>query len=281
MRVFRPVPYHPMDYLRGLASMTEALVTSEIDAPIATVTLNDPPMNPISNRTLDALHAALDEVEKAEGVRCVIFTGAGERAFCAGGDLRQESQFQDEDAAKQFRDYGRHTLNRLEQFPLPLVAAIHGYCIGGGTALAWSCDIRIAADNTLFRAADAYLGLIPSWGMGLLRLPRYVGRNKALDILLLGGDFGAEEAEQMGLVTRTVARAKLHEEALAVAQRIASASPTAIFATRRAVAFGMRHSWDEMVHYEEELCQEVFEHPDAKEGMAAFFAKRPPSFKDA
>ncbi|WP_431855241.1 enoyl-CoA hydratase/isomerase family protein [Azospirillum sp.] len=260
--------------------MNEQLVLAEVAGPIATVTLNDPPMNPVSTRTLDALHAALDRVEAEPSVRCVIFTGAGERAFCAGGDLRQESQFQDPEAAKAFREYGRRTLNRLECFPKPIVAAIHGYCIGGGTALAWSCDLRIAADNTVFRAADAYLGLIPSWGMGLLRLPRFVGRNKAMDILLLGGNFGAEEAFAMGLVSRVVPAASLMAEARAAAERIAAASPTAILATRQAIQYGLRHSWDEMVRFEEELCERVFEHPDAKEGMAAFFEKRPPRFQD-
>ena len=260
--------------------MTEPLVLSEITPPIATVKLNDPPMNPISMRTLDALHAALDRVASDPQVRCVVLTGAGERAFCAGGDLRQESSFQDAAAAKAFRDYGRRTLNRLEEFEKPIVAAIHGYCVGGGTALAWVCDIRLAADNTVFRAGDAYLGLIPSWGMGLLRLPRFVGRNKALDILLIGQNFGAEEARDLGLVTRVVPLAELQQAAREVAERIASASPTAIQATRRAVFYGLRNGWEETARYEEELCAEVFEHPDAKEGMAAFFEKRAPRFQD-
>jgi enoyl-CoA hydratase len=260
--------------------MAQDLVTAAFDGPIATVMLNDPPMNPVSGRTLDALHAALDKAEKQKGVRCVIFSGAGEKAFCAGGDLRQESQFQDANDGKAFREYGRRTLERLEMFPKPIVAAIHGYCIGGGTALAWSCDYRLAADNSVFRAGDAYLGLIPSWGMGLTRLPRLVGRNKVLDILLLGQNFGAAEACDLGLVSRVVPRADLMKEARAVADRIASASPTAILATRQAVAYGLRHSWDEMVRYEEELCEHVFEHADAKEGMKAFFEKRPPRFED-
>ena len=106
--------------------MSKDLVVAAVDGSIATVTLDDPPMNPVSGRTLDALHKALDTVEKAKGVRCVIFTGAGEKAFCAGGDLRQESEFKDASDGKRFREYGRRTLNRLETFPKPIVAAIHG-----------------------------------------------------------------------------------------------------------------------------------------------------------
>jgi enoyl-CoA hydratase/carnithine racemase len=166
----------------------------------------------------------------------------------------------------------------MENGKLPIVAALHGYCIGGGTALGWVCDIRIAADNTVFRAGDAYLGILPSWGMGLTRLPRYVGRNRALDILLIGENFGAKEAFDMGLVTRVVPRAKLMEEAQAVARRICKASPTAIRATRQAVAKNLRASWDEMVRFEGELCDMMFSHPDAHEGPKAFAEKRQPRF---
>jgi enoyl-CoA hydratase/carnithine racemase len=260
--------------------VADKLVRLEIAGPIARVTLDDPPMNPISTRTLDALHEAFDAVEKERGVRVVILTGAGERAFCAGADLRQESQLQGPEEGKAFREYGRKTLQRIETFSRPIIAAIHGYCIGGGTAIAWSCDYRIAADNTVFRAGDAYLGLVPSWGMGLTRLPRFVGRNKALDILLLGENFGAQEAYAMDLVSKVVPRAELAKAADDVAQRIASASPGAILATRKAIAYNLRHSWESMVAYEEELCEQVFEHRDAKEGMQAFFEKRKPRFED-
>jgi enoyl-CoA hydratase/carnithine racemase len=260
--------------------VTDKLVLTEITGAIARVTLNDPPMNPISTRTLDALHAALDGVEANRKVRCVILTGAGERAFCAGADLRHESQLKDPAEGKAFRAYGRRTLERLETFPRPIVAAIHGYCIGGGTAIAWSCDYRIAADNTQFRAGDAYLGIVPSWGMGLTRLPRFVGRNKALDILLLGENFGAQDAYNMDLVSKVVPRPELMQAAQTVAERIAGASPNAILATRKAIAHNLRHSWDSMVQYEEELCEQVFEHSDAKEGMQAFFDKRKPRFED-
>jgi enoyl-CoA hydratase/carnithine racemase len=121
--------------------------------------------------------------------------------------------------------------------------------------------------------------MLPSWGMGLTRLPRYVGRNRALDILLIGENFGASEAFDMGLVTRVVPRAKLMEEANAIARRIARASPTAIRATRQAVAHNLRQGWDDMVRYEGELCEMMFAHPDAHEGPKAFAEKREPRFE--
>lgn len=260
--------------------MSDELVLIEKRDRIATMTLNRPPMNPMSVRMLDALHAALTDLEKDRAIRCIVLTGAGERAFCAGADIREESSFKTEADSTAFRDDGRRTLERIENCAKPIVAAIQGYCIGGGTAIGWSCDIRIAADNAVFRAGDAYLGLVPSWGMGLTRLPRLVGRNRALDILLLGENFSAATALDLGLVTRVVPQARLHAEARSVAERITRASPQAILATRRAVNFNVRHSWDEMVRYEQEICREVFAHPDAAEGPLAFMEKREPRFSD-
>lgn len=260
--------------------MSDELVLIEKRDRIATMTLNRPPMNPMSVRMLDALHAALTNLEKDRAIRCIVLTGAGERAFCAGADIREESSFKTEADSTAFRDYGRRTLERIESCAKPIVAAIHGYCIGGGTAIGWSCDIRIAADNAVFRAGDAYLGLVPSWGMGLTRLPRLVGRNRALDILLLGENFSAATALDLGLVTRVVPKERLHAEVRSVAERITGASPQAILATRRAVNFNVRHSWDEMVRYEQEICHEVFAHPDTAEGPLAFMEKREPRFSD-
>ena len=260
--------------------MADPYVLVESAERVATLTLNRPPLNPVSTGLVDALHRALDDVEKDPALRCVVLTGAGEKAFCAGADLNEESSFKDPAAAKAFREYGRSTLHRIEQFPKPIVAAIHGYCIGGGTAIGWVCDIRIAAENAVFRAGDAYLGLVPSWGMGLLRLPRLVGRGNALDILLLGENFGAARAYELGLVSRVVPRPKLMDEARAVAGRIAKGSPQALLAIRKAVAFSLRHGWDEMVRYEEELCAQVFAHPDAHEGPRAFLEKRESRFQD-
>ncbi len=257
--------------------MTE-LVRYEKSGHVVAITLDNPPVNAVSTKVLNALGAAFDRAEAEADARVIILAGAGQKAFCAGGDMKEEKDFGDPETARAFRTLGRNTLNRIENGKLPVVAALHGYCIGGGTALGWICDIRIAAQNTVFRAGNAYLGILPSWGMGLTRLPRYVGRNRALDILLIGENFGAQEAFDMGLVTRVVAREKLMDEANAIARRISRASPTAIRATRQAVARNLRASWDEMVRFEGELCDMMFSHPDAHEGPKAFAEKREPRF---
>ncbi len=146
--------------------MADTFVALQVADRIATVSLDNPPVNAVSLRLLEQLHATLDAVEADPAIRCVILQGAGEKAFCAGADLREEAQLRDPALSHQFREAGRRTLQRIETFRVPIVAAIQGWCIGGGTALAWTCDIRIAADNARFRAGDAYLGVIPSWGMG-------------------------------------------------------------------------------------------------------------------
>lgn len=260
--------------------MAQSLVRLEQVGQIATVLIDNAPVNAVSVGVLHALHAAFDEIEANHSIRCVILSGAGEKAFCAGADIREEKQFRDPDASREFRELGRRTLIRIETFSRPIVAAIHGYCIGGGTALGWACDLRLAADNAVFRAGDAYLGVIPSWGMGLLRLPRLVGRTRALDLLLLGENFGASRAQELGLVTEIVPRQELQARAQRVAARIASASPAAIMAIRKAVSFNLRHGWDEMAAYEEELAAQIFAHPDCEEGMSAFLEKRQPQFRD-
>lgn len=266
-------------YITSETIVEKALVQYELQDSVVTITLDNPPVNAVSPRSLKELNDALDRAEQEANARVIIFTGAGDRAFCAGGDLRAKETFGDPESARAFRLLGRSTLNRIESCRLPIIAALHGYCIGGGTALGWSCDIRLAADNTVFRAADAYLGMLPSWGMGLTRLPRFVGRNKALDILLIGEDFNAQTACDMGLVTKVVPRESLMDEAWRIAQRIAAASPTAILATRQAISKNLRVSWDEMVQVEDSLCEMMASHPDSAEGPQAFTEKREPQYK--
>ncbi len=247
--------------------------------PVATIWLDHPPVNAATIAMLHALQAALHRLEQESTVRCLILAGAGERAFCAGADLN-EQQSLDPAGACRFRDLARRTVLAIEHCRKPVVAAIAGWCIGGGTALAWMCDIRVAAEDAVFRTGDAYLGLLPSWGMGLQRLSRLLGRCQALDLLLLGEDVSAQRAYQLGLVSRVVPRAELHAAAVATALRIASASPAAILATRRAAQFSLWHDRDETAAFEEQLAAEMSDHPDAQEGMAAFLAKRPPHFLD-
>ncbi len=248
--------------------------------PIATIWLDHPPVNAMTSGMLQALQAALEELGGRREIRCLILAGAGERAFCAGADLHEQQSLAEPAAAAAFRSLARQTVSALEQCRKPVVAAINGWCIGGGTALAWSCDIRLAAEGATFRTADAYLGILPAWGMALQRLPRLLGRCQTLDLLLLGEDFGARRAYELGLVSRVVPGAELMAAAQATARRIAAASPAAILATRQAVRFSLSHGWEESAAFEEARAAELSAHPDAREGMEAFLAKRRADFLD-
>ena len=248
--------------------------------PVATVWLDHPPVNAMTIRMLQSLQDVLHTLEAHSEVRCLILSSAGARAFCAGADLQEQRMLTDPAAAASFRALARQTVDAIEQCRKPVVAAINGWCIGGGTALAWSCDIRLAATHATFRTGDAYLGILPAWGMALQRLPQWLGRCQTLDLLLLGEDVSAQRGYELGLVSRVVQQAELHAAAQATAQRIATASPAAILAIRQAVRFSAAHGRDASTAFEEARAAELSAHPDASEGIAAFLAKRAPHYQD-
>ena len=248
--------------------------------PVATIWLDHPPVNAMTIRMLQSLQDALHTLEARSDIRCLILSGAGDRAFCAGADLQEQQTLTDPAAAASFRALARQTVNAIEQCRKPVVAATTGWGSGGGTGLAWSCDIRLAAAHATFRTGDAYLGILPAWGMALQRLPRWLGRCQTLDLLLLGEDFSAQRGYELGLISRVVQEAELHAAAHATAQRIATASPAAILAIRQAVRFSVAHERDASLAFEEARAAELSAHPDASEGIAAFLEKRAPNYQD-
>jgi enoyl-CoA hydratase len=246
------------------------------DGGVTTVTLDRPPLNLVTPPLIADLMAAFDELESRDETRAVVLRGTGERAFCAGADLDHESGPAGE--GRGLRDAGRGLVERIETYPKPVIAAVRGWCIGGGTGIAWSCDIRIASETAKFRAGDVYLGIIPSWSVGMVRLVHYLGRNRALDLLLLGEDISAARALELGIVSRVVADADFDAEIDRVAQRLASGAPLAIQAIKEAVRTQCREGFDRATLLEEEWSQRIFASDDAKEGMAAFLEKRNPAF---
>ena len=213
--------------------MPDQPVLIDHDGGVTTLTLNRPPFNLVTPRLIDELMGAFDAIERRDETRAVVVRGAGERAFCAGADLSDEKGPAGE--GRGLRDAGRALVDRIELFPKPVIAAIRGWCIGGGTGIAWPCDIRIASDTAKFRAGDVYLGIIPSWSVGMVRLVHYLGRNRTLDLLLLGEDITAQRALDLGIVSRVVADADFDAEVARVAQRLASGAPLPIRAIKEAV----------------------------------------------
>src|ERR671937_2293680 len=202
-------------------------------AGVSPLPLNRPPVNAVSPALMRDVLAALDEVEAREATRCIVLTGAGSKAFSAGADLSAGPKSA-EDAAR-FRDLGRRVVDRLETIPTPVIAAIRGWAIGGGFAMAMACDVRLASSTARFRTGDAYIGVVPSWGMSLVRLVHYIGRNRTLDMLMLGEDLGARAAREIGLVSRAIPDADFDAEVARLAARVAGGAPITFRAIKQAI----------------------------------------------
>jgi enoyl-CoA hydratase len=252
-------------------------ITLRHEGGVSTITFNRPPFNLFSFEMLQELRAAFDELEQRSETRCVVLAGEGTRAFSAGADLGDEARHTPEDG-RAFRELGRFLIDRIETFRAPVVSAIRGWCIGGGTGLAWPCDIRVAAESAKFRAGDIYLGIIPTWSVGMVRMVHYIGRNRTLDTLLLGEDISAREALELGIVSRFVADDAFESEVRRIAQRLASGAPLAIRAIKEAVRAQYRDTVDRAAVLEEQWSKSVLASADAKEGISAFKEKRKPTF---
>lgn len=245
---------------------------------VSTLTINRPPLNTVSPTTLNEMLAALGQLESRAETRCVVIRGAGNRAFCAGANLDDKPRGT-EDASTIFRETGRAVVDRIERFSKPTIAAIRGWCIGGGFALAQACDVRLAAENAKFRTGDAYIGIVPSWGMSLVRLAHYIGRNRAMDMLILGDDIGAKEAHELGLVSRVIADDKFDGEAMAIAARVATGAPLVFRSIKESILAQYAEGTAAARHLETYWSEVSHDTYDYNEGIAAFKEKRKPRFE--
>ena len=249
----------------------------ERGGPIATIVLNRPDkLNALTKAMWQALGAAIDELAADDTVRCVILRGAGEKAFSPGNDI---GEFATERANKaQAIDYGRAmhaTAGSLASCRHPLVAQIHGVCVGGGLEIAALCDLRICGESSRFGAPIKNLGLVMAYAE-MAPLVRLVGADVALEILLEGRIFGAAEAKEKRLVTRVVPDAEVAAEALATARRIADGAP---LVARWHKQFARRLADPRpLTAAEQDECFDCFDTEDFRRGYAAFLAKRKPDF---
>jgi enoyl-CoA hydratase len=241
------------------------------------VTLDRPPVNAVTVQLLEELLHALDALEARNETRCIVLSGAGKKAFCAGADLADTRG--QAHGNKNFRSLGRAALDRIETHPKPVIGALHGWCIGGGFALAMACDVRIASTTARFRTGDAYIGVIPSWGMSLTRLVHYIGRNRALDMLILGEDLSAQQALELGLVTRVVAEDAFDDEVARVAARVAKGAPISFRAIKETVRAQYWISPPAAQELETKWAELNDASQDFQEGKAAFREKRDPVFR--
>ena len=248
----------------------------ETNGRVGVIRLNRPQaLNALNSPLFQELGHAVDEFETNDGIGCMLLTGS-EKAFAAGADIKEMVSQSFNDVSMREFTAAWHRVARARK---PVVAAVAGYALGGGCELAMLCDIIIAADNAKFGQPEIKLGVIPGIG-GTQRLTRAVGKAKAMDLILTGRMMDAAEAERSGLVARVVPAAKLMEEAMGVAETIASMSLPSAMAAKEAINRAYEVSLAEGVLFERRVFHSLFATEDQREGMTAFVEKRPPRFKN-
>jgi E-phenylitaconyl-CoA hydratase len=256
-----------------------AEVLFERDGHVATITLNRPEaMNALNAAVRRGLAEAWKTVREDADIWVVIITGAGERAFSAGADLVEMSQRRQSGGADPFWDAATPSLNRGLDVAKPIIAAINGYCLGGGLEIALACDLRIAAEHAQFGLTEVTRGIIPGGG-GTQRLPRAIPVGAALEMLFTGERMPAQEAFRLGLINRVVPAAELMTEARALADRINKNAPLAVRAVKEAALRGLQVPLEQGLRIESFLSRVVHDTEDSREGPRAFAEKRPAQFQ--
>lgn len=241
---------------------------------VALLEIDNPPMNALGRAARAAMQARLDECDADAEVRAVILTGRGDKAFCSGDDLKEQAEAQKSGSTAHLGEFGR-VLERIETYRLPVIAAINGWCLGGGLELASVCDIRIAAAEARFTCSGVNVGLMAS----AYRLPRLIGVARAKHMLLTGSPIDAATADKFGLVTAVHAAGALREEAVALAARIASRAPLSVEATKRTAALAPDLAPEEAARVNAKELSVLGSSADHKEALAAFAEKREPVFR--
>ena len=250
------------------------LVVAKEDGYIV-ATINNPPANALGQSVLGDLNNLLDECLNDDTVRAIVLTGTGEKLFSAGADIKEFAAIQ---AGSRPQISGHDLFLKIENYPKPVITALQGSAFGGGNELAMSCHLRILADTAKIGLPEVKLGIIPGWG-GTQRLPRLIGKARALEAILTGEPLSAEQAYYFGLVNKIVPAGRVLEEAKILAAKLAKGAPLAIKEILKAVTQGLNTTIEEGIKIEQSGTQVVFASEDAKEGSMAFLEKRPPSFQ--
>lgn len=249
----------------------------DIQGNLALITVTRPEkLNALNRKTVGELQRLFDELANDNQVRAIVLTGAGEKAFVAGADI-VEIRDQTALAAREFSERGQQLMRRIETMPKPVIAAINGYCLGGGLELALACHFRYASENARLGLPEIKLGIIPGFG-GTQRLPRLIGRSRALEMILSGEPVDAETAAQYGIVQDVVAAGEVSGHAMAVAARLATAAPHAVAGILSAVDRGLDMPLRQGLEYETARFALCCATSDMREGTAAFLEKRKPAF---
>jgi len=257
--------------------MSRNYVNYLIEEGMAIVTINHPPVNAIDRKMVLELEQVVDELEVKPDAKIIILTGAGDKAFIAGADIPVFSDL-NKVSAEKFVLSIQSVLFKIEESQKVVICAINGHALGGGCEVAMACDIRIASEKAKFGQPEVNLGVIPGAG-GTQRLPRLVGKGKAMELVFTGDMISAEEAKAIGLVNLVVPLESLMEEAKKMAKKILSKGPIAISMAKKAIHEGLEMKLKEGLKLEARLFGELFETYDMREGVKAFLEKRTPHFE--
>jgi len=258
--------------------MTYSNIMFETTDGISTITFNRPKaLNALNSDLLDELDRALQEISGNEEIRVLVLTGAGEKAFVAGADITELAKL-DTLSAKVFINKGLSIINKIAELPIPAIAAVNGFALGGGLEIAMACDFIYASTSARFGQPEINLGLIPGYG-GTQRLPRIIGIGRAKELLLTGKMISAEEAYRLGIVNRILAPDALMGEAMNIAREMATKGKVALRAIKQAVNYGLNVDLASGLRIETDAFAVCLASSDAKEGTSAFLEKRKPLFK--
>jgi enoyl-CoA hydratase len=257
--------------------MSETLIDVADNAGIVRLTINRPKaLNALNSAVLNELERVLAELEARDDLRAVLITGAGEKSFVAGADIA-EMRTKTPEEARAFARQALATFKRLETLPVPTVALVNGFCLGGGCELALACDWAVASDNAIFGQPEVLLGVIPGFG-GTQRLPRRVGPAMALDLCTTGRKIDANEALRIGLVNRVMPQAELEAYVEELTKQLSGNGPQSVRAAKQAIHDGMDQDLDSALALETALFAFCFAGDEQTEGMSAFVEKRKPNF---
>lgn len=245
----------------------------------AILTIDHPPANTLSHEVLEELEKVLDQANSDKAFKAVVLTSRSPKFFAAGADIKELAAIQSQKLGREFSERGQGILNKIETARKPFIAAVEGYCLGGGCELALACHLRIAGAEARFGLPEINLGLLPGFG-GTQRLPQLVGPARALEMMLTGREVSAEEAYKMGLVNRVVKEGSALETALTLAKQIHSKSAVSIAAILSAAHNRDCLPMEKRFQREAEIFGSLFETHDGREGLNAFLEKRVPQFKD-
>ncbi|MFD1039568.1 enoyl-CoA hydratase [Virgibacillus byunsanensis] len=250
----------------------------ETNNSVAILTIQSPPANALSSTLLKDLEQKLNEIEKDSAIKAIVLRGEG-KFFSAGADIKEFTSLQHASDYQSLAESGQQLFDRLENFHIPVIAAIHGAALGGGLELAMACHMRIVADNAKLGLPELTLGIIPGFA-GTQRLPNYVGTAKAYEMILTGEPISGIEAHGLGLANKVVDEAEVLNEAIKLAEKIAAKSKPSISHVMHLIPFAKREQFVDGVQEEAKAFGDIFGSEDAKEGVQAFVEKRKPNFQD-